>query len=161
MPIEIYTSMLPWISLVSFLIYIPVICYLDLKYRDIGTHKLWLPLIAVNIPVLSAAYLTGAYPPVFLFLSVMISFAWFLMFHHRGADCMWLIMISMFAVIDPRSGTYILQPFLMYLFIFTAGTFWYVWLDNRVRKGVGSFEMENGIPFLIPISLALIAAVVV
>jgi hypothetical protein len=160
MQIEWYTSMLPWLSLGTLLIYVPFICYLDWKYRDIGTHAIWLPLLAVNIPVVSAAYLTGYYPPVLLFLTSMISLAWFLIFYRKGADCAWLILITMFAVVHPVTGVALLYPFLMYLAIFTAAAIWWVFLDNRVRKGMWAFDIENGIPYLIPISLALIAAVV-
>ena len=153
-------SILPWISILSLLCYVPVLCYLDWKYRDIGTHKLWLPLLAINIPVTSACYLTGIYPAIMLALTCVMGFAWFLLLHHRGADCVWLICITMFAVINPKHGANFLQLFMLYLIIFTAATFWGVWLDNRLEKHINSFSMENGIPFLIPISLAFVAAVV-
>lgn len=156
----IYTSMLPWFSVASILLYIPIVCYLDWKYRDIGTHKIWLPLVAWNIPVVVAGYLTGLYSPVMFGLTVMFSLAWFMMLRHRGADCVWLICITMFAVINPIHGGNFIQPFLIYLIVFTAATFWGIWLDNRMRKHINSFEMENGIPFLIPISTAFIMAVV-
>jgi len=153
-------ELLPWISIISLLCYVPVLCYLDWKHRDIGTHKLWLPLLAINIPVTAAAYLTGLYSPMLLILTLSFSIAWFWLLKHRGADCVWLICITMFAVINPLTGVKLFQPFLMYLIIFTAATFWGVWLDNRIRKHTNSFTMENGIPFLIPISLAFVFAVV-
>ena len=152
-------SLLPWISVISLLIYIPFICYLDWKHRDIGTHKLWLPLLAINIPVVSAGYLTGLYSPTMLLLTLSFSIAWFLLLKHRGADCVWLICITMFAVMNPRTGMNLIQPFVMYLIIFTAATFWGIWIDNRFHHIKGVW-VKNGIPFLIPISLAFIAAVV-
>ena len=152
-------SLLPWISVISILIYVPFVCYLDWKHRDIGTHKLWLPLLAINIPVVSAGYLTGLYSPTMLLLTLAFSIAWFLLLKHRGADCVWLICITMFAVINPRTGMNFIQPFVMYLIIFTAATFWGIWIDNRFHHIKGLY-VENGIPFLIPISLAFIAAVV-
>ena len=154
------TSMLPWITIISLIVYVPVLCYLDWKHRDIGTHKLWLPLLAINIPVVSAGYLTGLYPPIMLALTLSFSLAWFALLRHRGADCVWLICITMFVVINPRTGTNFIQPFLIYLIIFTANTFWGIWLNNHFQKHIHSFSMENGIPFLIPLSLAFIAAVV-
>ena len=156
---QIETTMLPWITIASLLIYAPILCYLDWKYRDIRTHKLWLPLLAINIPVLAAGYITGLYPLVLLPLTCIISLGWFMLFHKRGADCMWLILITMFAVVNPVTGSNFIQGFLMYLIIFTAATFWGIFLDNRLRKHINSFEMENGIPFLIPISCALITGV--
>jgi hypothetical protein len=154
------SSILPWISIISLMVYAPILSYLDWNYRDIGTHKLWLPLLALNIPVAVAGYLTGLYPPVMLFLTGILSLGWFMLLHHRGADCAWLICITMFAVLNPRTGTNFVQPFLTYLIIFTAATFWGIWLDNRFRKDINSFKMERGIPYLIVISMALIAAVV-
>lgn len=153
-------SLLPWISIISLLAYVPILCYLDYKHRDIGTHKIWLPLLAINIPVVSAGYLIGVYSPIMLALTVAFSITWFLLLKHRGADCVWLICITIFAVINPRTGMNFIQGFLMYLIIFTAATFWGIRLDNRFRRNIESFNMENGIPFLIPISLAFVAAVV-
>jgi hypothetical protein len=159
-------NILPWISIISLLIYAPVLCYLDYKHRDIGTHKLWLPLLAINIPVVSAGYLTGLYNPIMLPITLAFSLTWFALLHHRGADCVWLICITMFAVINPMKsgigtiGGNFIQGFMMYLIIFTAATFWGIWLDNRIRRHVTGFSMENGIPFLIPISAAFVAAVV-
>ena len=152
-------SLLPWFSIISLLIYIPIICYLDYKHRDIGTHKLWLPLLAWNIPVWAAGYLTGLYSSTMLLLTLSFSIAWFLLLKHRGADCVWLICITMFAVMNPRTGMNLIQPFVMYLIIFTAATFWGIWIDNRFHHIKGVW-VKNGIPFLIPISLAFIAAVV-
>ena len=82
MPIKMY--ILPWISIVSLLAYIPVLCYLDWNYRDIGTHKIWLPLLAVNIPVVAAGYLTGYYPAVFLLLDLIVAMAWVLLVKTSG-----------------------------------------------------------------------------
>lgn len=154
-------NLLPWIAILSLMAYVPVLCYLDWKHRDIGTHKIWLPLLALNIPVLAAGYYTGLYPLLYLLLTALISLAWFFLLYHRGADCIWLICITMFAVISPITGYNVIQTFLVYLIIFTAATFWGIWLDNRIRHHVSGFEMENGIPYLIVISLAFIAAVVV
>jgi hypothetical protein len=162
----LFTSMLPWFPIISLLIYVPVLCYLDYKHRDIGTHKLWLPLLAINIPVLVAGYLTGLYPPVMLALTLAFSLIWFALFRHRGADCVWLICITMFAVLNPMKSEYgaiggnFIQGFMLYLIVFTAATFWGIWLDNRFQKHINSFSMEDGIPFLIPISAAFVAAVV-
>ena len=154
-----FTSLLTWIPIISLLAYVPVLCYLDYKHRDIGTHKIWLPLLAINIPVVSAGYLAGLYSPIMLLLTLTFSLAWFLLLKHRGADCVWLICITMFAVMNPRTGMNLIQPFVMYLIIFTAATFWGIWIDNRFHHIKGVW-VKNGIPFLIPISLAFIAAVV-
>ena len=155
--------MLPWFSIISLILYIPIICYLDWKHRDIGTHKLWLPLLAINIPVTAAGYLTGLYSPIMLILTLAFSITWFLLLKHRGTDCVWLICITMFVVVNPRTGMNFIQPFLMYLIIFTLGAMWYSTLDQIIiqRKRVCADILFNlYIPNLLVISLAFIAALV-
>jgi len=156
-----YTDMLPWIAIMSLTAYIPFLCYMDWKHRDIGTHKIWLPLLALNLPVWVAGYITGLYPLALLGATVVFSIVWFMLMYRRGADCVWLICITMFAVINPVTHTNLIQPFVVYLIIFTAATFWGIWLDNRIRYRINSFSMDHGIPYLIVISLAFLAAVVV
>ena len=153
-------NILPWISIISLLAYIPVICYLDWKHRDIGTHKIWLPLLAVNIPIVAAGYWYGFYPAILLPITAMMATAWILLLHKRGGDAVWLACISMIAVINPLSETLFTLPFLFYLIGYTAVTFWAIRLDNWVSYHKGSFEMSNGIPFLIPISCAFVTALV-
>ena len=153
-------SLLLWIPIISLLIYTPIVCYLDCKHRDIGTHKIWLPLLAVNMPVLFAGYLIGTYPIVMLMITAISATAWILLLHHRGGDAVWLACITLFVVVNPLSPESIFfETFLMYLIIFTAATFWYVWLDNRMRTKLPGLTTKNGIPFLITISCALIAAI--
>lgn len=156
-------SLIPWIPIISLLVYCPVVCWLDWKYRDIGTHKIWLPLLAINIPALIAGYATNIYPWGLIPVTILISLFWLAVFTRwkRGADAWWLVWITMFAVINPLYNYIFVESFLVYLIIFTAAAYWAVWLDNRLVKHINGFEMENGIPFLIPISCAFIAAVVI
>lgn len=154
---------LPWIPIISLLVYAPVVSYLDWKYRDIGTHKIWLPLIALNLPVLIAGYATGLYPAILLPVTLLFSIMWLALFtyYQRGADGWWLVWITLFAVINPVYNIIFIQTFVVYLIVFTASAFWWVLLDNRLMKKVWSFEIGRGIPFIIPISVAFIVAVVV
>lgn len=155
--------LLPWIPIITLLIYCPLVCWLDWKHRDIGTHKIWLPLLAINIPVLIAGYATKIYPLGLIPVTVLISLFWLVLFTRwkRGADAWWLVWITMFAVINPLYNYIFVESFLVYLIIFTAAAYWAIWLDNRLVKHINGFEMENGIPFLIPISCAFVATVVI
>ena len=155
--------LIPWIPAITLLIYTPLVCYLDVKHRDIGTHKIWLPLLAINIPVLIAGYATGIYPINILPATIGIAMVWLGIFSYlkRGADAWWLVWISLFSVVHPITGFTMTQPFLIFMFVATAATFWYVWLDNRLIRKTTGFAMENGIPFMVPISLAYIAALVI
>lgn len=154
------SNILPLISIASLLAYVPILCYLDWKHRDIGTHNLWLPLLAVNIPILAACYWLGTYPIEMLLITALMAVAWLLLLHKRGADAVWIACITMFVVVSPISGYLFALPFLMYLIGYTAVTFWAIYLDNRLHRGIRSFSTENGIPFLIPISCAFITALV-
>ena len=155
---------IPLITAISFLAYCQVICYLDWKYRDIGTHKLWLPLIAFNTPILLAGYATGTYQPPLALISGIGVLLWFiLVFMDKlsGADFVWLSLISIFIPLNPFTGQPFMLMFSFFLVGMTAATFWYIFIDNLLRKRVLSLRMAGGIPYLIPISCALVLALVV
>lgn len=152
------------ITALSFLAYCPVLCYLDWKYRDIISHKLWLPLIAFNTPILLAGYATGTYPLILTAISFTAVFSWFMLtFMERlnGADFVWLSLISIFMVVNPFTGQPFMLMFSFFLVGMTAATYWAIFVDNLIMKRVLSLKMDGGIPFLIPISCALVLALVV
>jgi len=157
------------ITALSFLVYCPVLCYLDWKYRDIKTHYLWVPLLVLNIPLLVFGYATGIYPWVLALVSVFGIALWtglflgFLIWLDKrpSADFVWLCLISIFMVLNPFTGAPFMQMFTFYLVGMTAATYWAIFLDNLILNHVLSLKMENGIPYLIPISCALILALVV
>ena len=156
-----FLNSLPWVPVISFLIYLPFICYLDWKYRDIKTHKIWLPLIAVNVPITLIGYFTGYYSPILLALSIIGVILWFALMRLNflpGGDFVFLSLISVFVLINPVSISPFMLMFSFYLIGMTAATFWAILIDNRIRKRVWSLKMENGIPFLIPISVAFVLA---
>ncbi|MCK9591367.1 MAG: hypothetical protein M0Q91_05090 [Methanoregula sp.] len=157
------------VTALSFLVYCPIICYLDWKYRDIFSHKLWLPLIAFNIPLLLAGYATGTYPPTLALISGIGIILWIVLIgislgwlgKRPNEDFVWLCLISIFMVVNPFNGQPFMSMFSFFLVGMTAAAYWAVFVDNVVRKHVLSLRMENGIPYLIPISCALILALVV
>jgi hypothetical protein len=158
------SNLLVWITTLSFIVYTPVVSYLDWKYRDIKTHTIWLPLIAINLPILIAGYYTGNYPVPLIVISMVGMAAWFALMRFNilpGGDFVFLSLISLFMVLNPTDGEPFMQAFSLYLVVFGAATFWYVFLDNLLIKHKWSLEIESpGIPYLIPISCALIMAVV-
>lgn len=157
-------NFLPIITALSFIFYTPVVSYLDWKYRDIGTHKLWLPLIAVNIPILLAGYWSGTYPLELAGISIISSLLWFVLLWCKilpGADFAFLVLISVFLIVNPITGLPFMLMFSFYLIGFTAATFWYIFLDNLIRNHTFSLSMNRGLPYLVSISCALIAALAV
>ncbi|MFA4849150.1 MAG: hypothetical protein WC626_05425 [Methanoregula sp.] len=157
-------NILPWITTISFLIYTPVLSYLDWKYRDIKSHKIWLPLIAINIPVLIAGYFSEFYPMELAGISIISMILWFALMRLNilpSADYVFLSLISLFMILNPITGLPFMLMFSFFLVGFTAATFWWIFLDNFFRRHKFSLEIENGLPYLIPISCALIAALVI
>jgi len=154
---------LVWITTLSFMIYTPILCYLDWKYRDIKSHKIWIPLAAINLPIWYYGFMFGAYPEILLWISIISIVVWGALMSKGiipGGDAWFLFWISLFMVLNPISGQPFMITFLFYLVGFTAASYFYVFLDNLLIKREASFNMERGLPFLIPISCALITAVV-
>jgi hypothetical protein len=153
-----------WIPVLSLLIYAPIVSYLDWKYRDIKSHLIWLPLLVVNLPILVYGFLTNLYPTNILPVLALAILFWFILFGvnmRKGADFGWISIITLFGVINPIYGNLMFEPFIYFLIIFTAATFWGIWLDNKLRTKLPGFTTKNGIPYLVVISLALIASVVI
>jgi hypothetical protein len=157
----LYGDLLPWITISTFLAYLPVLSYLDWKHRDIGTHKIWLPLIAINIPVVIAGYALGTYPLELALIAGIGFIAWLAMLYTKylpGADFVFLALVSLFVVINPVSGMPFALMWTFYLVAFVAATFWWIFLDNLLVKKVWSIRPDN-FPFLVPFSCAFVAAV--
>jgi hypothetical protein len=156
------SNMLLLFPVISFLVYCPVLCYLDWKYRDIKTHDIWMPLVATNLPVLFAAYILGLYSPVFVALSFVAVVLWFIVMRAGilpGGDFMWLSLISVFVVLNPFTKQPFMLMFSFYLIGMTIAAYWGVLVDNLIQKHTISLKMEQGLPYLIPISAAFVAAV--
>jgi hypothetical protein len=153
-----------WLPIISLLIYAPIVSYLDWKYRDIKSHLIWIPLLVCNLPILVNGFLTGLYPtniiPVML-VTIALWFVLFIICMKKGADFMWLTVTTVFCVINPVYGNLFIEPFIFFLVVFTVATFWGIWLDNKVRTHLPGFATKYGIPYLVVISAAFVASVVV
>jgi hypothetical protein len=152
-----------WITTISFLLYCPVISWLDWKYHDIGTHKLWLPLIAVNLPILFWGYYSGLYSPVFWLISMIGLLLWFIVMQMRilpGADFVWLSLISIFMVLNPFTGLPFMLMFSFYLIGMTAAAMFGILLDKRLHHEKLTIHTVLDFPYLIPICGAFVLAVV-
>ena len=157
------------IPVVTLLLYVPFICYADLKWREIP-FKWWLPLLAVDLPILIYFNYTGYFPPQVAILSlIMVGMFWVM---HRldfiqGSDFIFLAAISLFFVVAPFPVPHWGAQILFYLYliaamIFTAPVLFYL---NYRRGFRGSFramvsEWPGGIPLILPISAALLMTVV-
>ena len=85
------------VPVVVLLVYVPFLCYADLKWREIPPEW-WAPAFLINIPIVAWFNYTGYFPPVVLVLSlVMCGIFWVLHMLDRfqGADFVFLVAISM------------------------------------------------------------------
>jgi hypothetical protein len=150
------------------LIYIPFLCWLDIKYREVP-YLTWVPLIAVNLPITAYLYYYGWYPTYALAFSlIMIGIFWFLMvkkFIH-GADFIFLSIISLFFVVNPYPLPHGIMQISFYFYLIAVLLFTaVVVLIGNYRGGYRSnlwvmmSRWDRGLPFMIPISIAFIITV--
>lgn len=168
--LNLTTLGLLWIITITFLCYIPVLWYLDIRHREID-HRIWVWLFLIGTPITAWMYITGLYPINSLVLSiVMVAIFYFayLKDYLQGADFMYLFFISVFWVINPIPVPHGLMQILFYIYlmatlILTAS----VVLIYNYWKGYrwGLIEMMStwpgGVPFVIPISIAFLASLVI
>ena len=160
-----------WIPILVVLCYTPILCYLDIKYRDIHSHAIWLPALITNIPVFFLLFHTGVYQWWTVLLSIIGVVFWFLSMRMgiiNGADFVFLSLIFLFAVINPISGNLMFLPVMIFLIVWTAASIWYIFLKNKRDATINktpvsvlkALTIKGGLPMMIPISLAFISAVV-
>lgn len=156
-------DVLKWIPLISLLLCIPSVCYKDITTRRVE-HNFWIPLVAVNIPVALALLVAGYYEPwMYLFTIAPICLYFILQKKHyiEGADFMFMMFITLFFMINPYSGRYLMSiPFAIFLvssFIITGAA---VILYNFTHGNGLSVKIKHGVPMMFPISAALILTAV-
>ena len=145
------------------LAYIPFVCYLDLKYREVE-HGYWIPLYLVGALVMGYLYLSGTYPWTLLILSlIMCAFDYGAMRLgvFEGGDLLFLCGINLFFIMNtiPIPKGIGLIPFYIYLvaaLLFTVP----VVLVLNLWAGRRGLRYPRGIPMMLPISAALIMTVV-
>lgn len=147
---------------ISFLIYCPVLCYLDWMYHDIKTHDIWVPLVVMNLPVLIAGYIFGLYPPALVLISTFGVCLWFAAMWTGflpGGDFVWLSLISIFVVLNPFTGLPFMLTFSFYIIGMTAAAIFGIVLDKRLHRQKIDLHTVLDFPYMIPICAALVAAV--
>lgn len=158
--LDTLTSYMLWIPLVSLLIYIPIVCYLDLKYREIE-HDYWGPLIVMNVPTAIMLLWDGN---GLLYIPGLVATAvWFvaMRFHSfEGADFIYLSLISLFFIYNPLSKHWLMVlPFTIFLvacLVISAG---FVLMYNMITNRGLSLQFDK-LPMMLPICAAFILTVV-
>ena len=160
-----------WIPVLSFSAAIPLLCYLDVRYREIPPI-IWLVLLSVNLPTAAFMYFKGFYPQESLIVSLLAICLLFVMMvknYIQGADFYFLALIMSFFVVNPYPlphGIMIL-PFMVFLFAMSVVTAIAIFSWNYVRmKGDTSMGLigmashfPNGVPYMVTISAAFIITV--
>jgi Flp pilus assembly protein protease CpaA len=156
------------IIVLVFLCYIPVLCYLDIRYRQID-HKIWILLFLIGTPITAYLYTSQMYPVISLIISLIMAAIFYFAYLHnylQGADFMYLFWITMFWVVNPFPVPHGLMQIIFYLYlmivmILTAPVILvYNYLKGH-RWGLVDMmsSFQGGIPFIIPISVAFVLSV--
>jgi hypothetical protein len=153
---------LRWIPVLTLLIYVPIVCYLDIKYREVEPIY-WLGLLAVNFPIVSILYLIHIYEWWMLVLSVVaVTIYYVLMFMHyiEGADFYYIAFILMFFVYNPVSGHWLMAlPFSIFLAACSGIAGMWILTYNIFKHQKISFDIDGHVPMMVVISAALILTV--
>jgi len=152
------------VPLVSILLYIIPMCYLDAKYREVN-HWYWLPIILVNVPVTAYLYVEGWYPWYAFVISLIICGIFLVVMRLgllNGADFLFLAFVALFWIVNPHPFPHGIQAqFYIYLIVsmlVTAGMILAINYMKGERKGLVAMMQDypGGVPYMLTISLAFI-----
>lgn len=157
-----------YVGIVSFLIFLPILCYMDIRYRRVPRWPL-ATLIVVNIPAVLILYSNGL-PIAFIAISIVITTFYTLMYlvgAFKGGDWKILVLIAWFCILNPFNT--LDNIFQIQYVIFLSGTslLWmlYVYINNKLKNVKGTlWERMNryprGSPWMIPVTIAFYLAVI-
>jgi len=157
------------VPLVSILLYIIPMCYLDIKYREVN-HWYWTPLVLVNVPVAAYLYVEGWYPPYAFAISLVTCGIFFTVLKLgllNGADFLFLIFIALFWIVNPNPWPHGIQAqFYIYLIVamlVTAGVVLAINYMKGERKGLVAMMQDypRGVPYMLPISFGFLLSLVI
>jgi len=151
-----------WIPVITLLAYIPMMCWLDLKYREID-YEWWAALVLINLPVLVLFYFTGVYEWWMFALSIVavaIYYGAMLLHYIEGADFMYIMFIMLFFIYNPVSGHWLMAlPFTIFLATCTGIAGIWVGIWNTIQGKGFVFDFNGHVPMMLPLSAALILTV--
>jgi Flp pilus assembly protein protease CpaA len=163
-PMTDLINILLLVPLVSILIYIIPVCYLDVRYREVNNWY-WLPLLIVNVPTAVYLYVSVWYPWYCLLISLIIIgiFAFMVRIDFlNGADFIFLACIALFWIVNPHPLPHSIQiQFYLYLLISMLVTAAAVLCLNYLRGERKSWiammqEYPRGVPYILPVSFAFV-----
>jgi len=151
-----------WMPILTLLAYVPIVCWLDWKYREVD-HIWWIGLVVVNVPAYLLLAIAGYYEwwmSVLSLVAILIYYGLMLMHYIEGADFMYVMWIVLFFIYNPVSGHWLMAlPFSIFFAACTGIAGIWVLTYNLVKGNGISFEFDRGFPMMIPISAALVLTV--
>jgi hypothetical protein len=142
---EIADSLILWLPVAVFAAYIPFLCLLDIRNREIP-HEVWIGTVPL-FTTTGYLYSVGYYPIECMLISfafVALYFAAMKLHLFEGADFIMLSLISLFFVVNPISGR-VLMPLVMLEFLLAsfvaAGIFIRVIPVNELEPKIKEFPM--------------------
>lgn len=154
---------LSWVPVITLLAYVPIVCYLDWKYREVDPVG-WTALVAINIPCLLVFYYLGVYEWWMLVLSLVavgIYYGAMLLHYIEGADFWFIAWIMMFFIYNPISGHWLMAlPFTIFFATCTGIAGIWVGIWNTIQGKGFVFDFNGNVPMMLPISAALILTVI-
>jgi hypothetical protein len=151
-----------WMPVLTLLAYVPIVCWLDWKYREVD-HIWWIGLVVVNIPAYILLAIAGYYEwwmAILSLVAILIYYGLMLMHYIEGADFMYIMWIVLFFIYNPMSGHWLMAlPFSIFFAACTGIAGIWVLTYNLVKGNGISFEFDRGFPMMLPISAALVLTV--
>lgn len=151
-----------WIPVISLLVMIPIVCWLDWKYREVS-HEWWVGVIIINIPFAAVMYILGIYEwwmLIISFVAMVIYFILMKLHYIEGADYMFISCIVMFFVYNPLSNHWLMAlPFSIFLGTCVGISAFWLLAWNLLNKKGFTVEINGNFPMMFPISAALVLTV--
>jgi hypothetical protein len=153
---------LSWVPVITLLIYVPIVCYLDWKYREVEPIY-WLGLVVVNIPVMIFFIILGIYVWWMLVVSLIAITIYYVlsqMHYIEGADFVYISWILLFFIYNPVSGHWLMAlPFSIFFAACTGIAGMWILTHNLVKHQEISFDVPRHVPMMFVVSAALILTV--
>ena len=158
-----FIGQLLWIPMLSLLAYCPILCYFDIRYREIA-NWVWVPLLVVNVPITIYLYAIQVYPWYALVVSAILCAFWYAIMRLRvieGADFLFLSFISLFFIENMIPYDHGIMAFPFMIFLICTLSITAIWLAtyNIFKRNELCVKCDGGLPMMLPICAAVVLAV--
>ena len=169
-----YIHAAAYVGILSTLLYIPVLCYFDVKHRSIPSGVL-IPLTMINFFALAILYSNGL-PPMYLLLAGFLTVLYAILYHFKafkGADARFLIIMAWACPLNPLNPNDTFFQIQYPIFLAGVSILWMIYvyfMGRKVSIDPISFKKKplwqkfndypRGSPWMIPISVAFILTVI-